>query len=171
VPAAGVDYPLVGVLGVEHLFTSSQLDSLNDVGFNIVRPVPQAGICAMGVRTPRPGMPDRYVPVRRTLIYVKRALIEATRFSVFKPNGPDLWATLTAVCQQQLDSILSAGLLKGATASDAYFVVCDDTNNTANTVANGEVHIQVGVAVASPAEFVIIDIGLYQGSTSTTTSV
>lgn len=171
VPAAGVDYPLVGVLGVEHLFTSDQLDDLNEAGFNVIRPVPQAGICAMGVRTPRPGMPDRYIPVRRTLTYIKQILVDATRFAVFKPNGPDLWGTLTAISQQHLDAILAAGLLKGATADDAYFVVCDDTNNTPLTVANGEVHIQAGVAVASPAEFVIIDIGQYQGGTTATTSV
>lgn len=171
VPAAGVDYPLVGVLGVEHLFTSDQLDDLNEAGFNVIRPVPQAGICAMGVRTPKPGMPDRYIPVRRTLTYIKQILIDATRFAIFKPNGPDLWGTLTAISQQHLDAILSAGLLKGASANDAYFVICDETNNTALTVANGEVHIQIGVAVASPAEFVIIDIGQYQGGTTATTSV
>jgi hypothetical protein len=171
VPAAGVDFPLVGVLGVEHQFTSSQLDALNEAGFNVIRAVPQAGICAMGVRTPKPGMPDRYIPVRRTLTYIKQALIDATRFATFKPNGPDLWSTLTAISQQQLDAFLAAGLLKGATAGDAYFVVCDETNNTSLSVANGEVHVQVGVAVASPAEFVIIDIGLYQGGATATTSV
>ncbi|MBD0734063.1 hypothetical protein BGM09_01130 [Streptomyces sp. CBMA29] len=167
VPAAGVDYPLIGVLGVEHLLTATQLDDLNEAGFNVVRPLPQAGICAMGVRTPRPGMPDRYIPVRRTLIHVKSLLVDATRFSVFKPNGPDLWSTLTAIVQQQCDAFLAAGLLKGATAGDAYFVLCDETNNPPNTVANGEVHIQVGVAVASPAEFVILDIGQYQGGATT----
>lgn len=171
VPAAGVDYPLVGVLGVEHLFTSSQLDDLNEGGFNVIRPVPQSGICAMGVRTPKAGMPDRYIPVRRTLIYIKTILADATRFAVFKPNGPDLWSTLSAIAQQQCDAFLSAGVLKGASATDAYFIVCDETNNTPNTVANGEVHIQVGVAVASPAEFVIIDIGQYQGGTTAVTSV
>lgn len=168
---AGTDFPLVGVLGMEHLLTNAQLDSLNESGFNVIRSVPQSGICAMGVRTLKAGMPDRYIPVRRTLTYIKRLLAETTRFAVFKPNGPDLWSTLTAVCQQQLDSILSAGLLKGASADDAYFIRCDETNNTANTVANGEVHIQVGVAVANPAEFVIIDIGQYQGGTTTNTSV
>jgi hypothetical protein len=171
ISAAGVDFPLVGVLGVEHLFTATQLDDLNEAGFNIVRPVPQSGFCAMGVRTPRAGMPDRYIPVRRTLIYTKTVLADATRFAVFKPNGPDLWSTLSAIAQQHCDAFLAAGLLKGATANDAYFIVCDETNNTPNTVANGEVHIQVGLAVASPAEFVIIDIGQYQGGTTADTSV
>lgn len=171
VAAAGTDYPLVGVLGVEHLFNNTQLDDLNQSGFNVIRPVPQAGICAMGVRTPRPGLPDRYIPVRRTLIYIKTALITATRFAIFKPNGPDLWSTLLEIGRQNCEAFLAAGLLKGASSTDAFFIVCDDTINTANTVANGELHMQVGVAVASPAEFVIIDIGIYQGGSVATTSV
>ena len=50
----------------------------------------------MGVRTLKQGMPDRYVPVRRMLIFLRQTLSDLTRFAVFKPNNPELWSTLTA---------------------------------------------------------------------------
>ena len=166
---AGVAYSLVGAVGVEQLFTNDQLDTLNDAGVNIIRPVPRSGYCIMGARTLRKGMPDRYISVRRMLTYLENLLEDVTRFAIFEPNGPDLWATLSALVDQQLLTLTQAGQLQSTIPSSAYWVVCDDTNNTASTVALGEIHITVGVALASPAEFIVIEISQYQGGVSTTT--
>lgn len=166
---AGVAYSLIGTVGVEHLFTNDQLDALNEAGVNVIRPVPQAGYCIMGARTLKKGMPDRYVSVRRMLIYLENLLESVTRFAVFEPNGPELWATLSALVDQQLLALTQAGQLQSTVPSQAYFVVCDETNNTPATVALGEVHISVGVALASPAEFILIEISQYQGGVSQVT--
>jgi hypothetical protein len=167
---AGVNYPLVGAVGVEHLFTSDQLDTLNTAGMNVIRPVPQAGYCPMGVRTLKPGMPDRYIPIRRMLTYLENLLSQATRFAVFAPNGPLLWQTVSSVVQALLNAALMSGQLAGTTADSAYFVVCDSTNNTPQTVGNGEIHITVGVALQNPAEYVVLQISQYQGGVSTSVS-
>ncbi|MGW1261187.1 hypothetical protein ACWD7Y_04400 [Streptomyces drozdowiczii] len=167
---AGVAYSLIGTVGVENLFTLDQLDSLNQVGCNIIRPVPQSGFCIMGARTLRQGMPDRYISVRRMLTYLENLLENVTRFAVFEPNGPELWQTLSALVTQQLLTLTQADQLQSSVPDQAFFVVCDETNNTARTVANGEIHIQVGVALASPAEFIVIEISQYQGGLSTSTS-
>ncbi|MFV0135493.1 fibronectin type III domain-containing protein [Streptomyces sp. HMX87] len=166
---AGVAYDLVGTVGVEHLFTGDQLDALNDSGVNIIRPVPQAGYCIMGARTLRQGMPDRYISVRRMLMYVANLLENVTRFAIFEPNGPDLWARLSALVQQQLQTLTQAGQLQSTIPDEAYFVVCDETNNTPQTVALGEVRIAVGVALASPSEFIVIEISQHQGGVSSVT--
>lgn len=166
---AGVAYNLVGAVGVEHLFTNDQLDTLNDAGVNIIRPVPQSGYCVMGARTLKKGMPDRYISVRRMLIYLENLLEDVTRFAIFEPNGPDLWQTLAALVDQQLLTLTQAGQLQSTVPNQAYFVVCDETNNTAATVALGEIHITVGVALASPAEFIVIEISQYQGGVSAST--
>lgn len=163
---AGVAYNLVGAVGVEHLFTNSQLDTLNEAGVNVIRPVPQSGYCVMGARTLKKGMPDRYISVRRMLIYLENLLEDVTRFAIFEPNGPDLWQTLAALVDQQLLTLTQAGQLQSTIPSSAYFVVCDETNNTAATVALGEIHISVGVALSSPAEFIVIEISQYQGGVS-----
>ena len=56
--------------------------------------------------------------------------------------------------------------LKGATTSEAFYVVCNSTNNTAVTVDNGEVHIEVGVALQYPAEFIVINLSQWTGGSN-----
>lgn len=167
---AGVAYRLVGTVGVENNFSLDQLDSLNQIGCNVIRPVPQSGFCIMGARTLRQGMPDRYISIRRMLTYLENLLEDATRFAVFEPNGPELWQTLNALVTQQLLTLTQADQLQSSVPDQAFFVVCDETNNTPQTVALGEIHIQVGVALASPAEFIVIEISQYQGGVSSTTT-
>jgi phage tail sheath protein FI len=164
--AAGTAYALTGAVGVQQLFSLDQLDALNPIGVNVIRPVPQAGFCIMGARTLTQGMPDRYVSVRRMLIYLENLLEEVTRFAIFEPNGPLLWQKLNALVTQQMTAISQAGQLASTSRDQSFFVVCDETNNPPTTVANGEVHIQVGVALSSPAEFIVIEISQYQGGVS-----
>ncbi|MFF1693130.1 hypothetical protein ACFVXC_05810 [Streptomyces sp. NPDC058257] len=167
---AGTAYGLVGAVGVEQNFTLDQLDALNQIGGNVIRPVPQSGFCIMGARTLRQGMPDRYISVRRMLTYLENLLENATRFAIFEPNGPELWQTLNALVTQQLLTLTQADQLQSSIPDQAFFVICDETNNTAQTIANGEIHISVGVALASPAEFIVIEISQYQGGLSNATS-
>lgn len=169
--AAGSQFPLLNVLDVEHLFSNSQLDQLNEAGVNIIRPQTQVGLCIMGARTLNLGFPDRYIPVRRMLEYVEQVLVDATAFAVFKPNGPSLWATLDAICTTKLSAMAQLNMLAGATAADAFFVQCDSSNNTPTTVSQGQVNLTVGIALASPAEFIIINIGQYAGTTTVSNSL
>jgi phage tail sheath protein FI len=45
-----------------------------------------------------------------------------------------------------------------ATSADAFFVKCDAENNPQDSIASGEVHIEIGVALQYPAEFVVINL-------------
>jgi phage tail sheath protein FI len=69
---------------------------------------------------------------------------------------------------------MQTGVLAGSTPDQSFFVVCDSTNNTPASVANGAVNISVGVALQTPAEFIVIQIGQSSGGAtvndSTTTS-
>jgi hypothetical protein len=57
-----------------------------------------------------------------------------------------------------LNEYKNQGCLRGATNAQAFFIKCDAENNSAQQIANGEVHIQVGVALQYPAEFIVIDL-------------
>ena len=52
------------------------------------------------------------------------------------------------------------GAFAGAKASDAFFVKIDDQNNPPELADQGQLLVEVGVASAIPAEFVIFRIGL-----------
>ena len=50
------------------------------------------------------------------------------------------------------------GGLRGTTSAESFFVKCDEENNTASEIAAGKVHVEVGVALEYPAEFVILNL-------------
>jgi hypothetical protein len=52
----------------------------------------------------------------------------------------------------------NAGGLRGANEADAFFIKVDSENNPQSTIEQGEVHIEVGVALQYPAEFVVINL-------------
>lgn len=168
---AGIGTSLENALATVTKLTATDLDNLNTASppVNAIKPVPGAGICVMGARTLRADYVDRYINVRRTLIYLKKSLSEMTQFAVFENNDERLWEQLRTVCQAFLNSFWQDGGLRGLSAEQAFYVKCDATNNTAAVINNGEVRIEVGVALQTPAEFVVIKIGQFQGSTTAST--
>jgi len=166
---AGLTARLAGAVSVPVL-TNAELDSLNSSAapVNAIKYVSGAGIVVMGSKTLKPGYVDKYVPVRRTLIYLRKALTDLTEFAIFEPNDAALWRRLDATVSSFLTNFWGQGGLSGATPSEAFFVKVDSTNNPQASIDNGEVHIEVGVALQRPAEYVIIKIGQFDGGTTVT---
>lgn len=164
---AGIGATVRGAVAVEKAFTSAELDQLNSgiVGdtigspVNAIRNLPGAGIVAMGARTTAADSSvDRYVNRRRSLIYIKKALKDLTTFAIFENNDEKLWSQLRTSASVFLTSYLNQGGLRGTTPAQAFYVKCDAENNSEVSIANGEVHIEVGVSLQYPAEFVVINL-------------
>jgi hypothetical protein len=134
---------------------------------NVVRPVPGSGITAMGARTRAFGTTDQYVSVRRTINYVKKRAAEVSRFALFEPNTTYLWEQLRVANGAFLSELWQSGGLAGLDFSQAFYVKCDAENNTAQTISNGEVHVEIGIAPVFPAEFVVIRVGQFESDAST----
>jgi phage tail sheath protein FI len=135
---------------------------------NAIRFISGSGIVVMGARTLQAGYASMYVPVRRSLIYLEKALVDVTNFAIFEPNDTVLYRRLTAIVGSFLNNFWRQGGLRGATADQAFFVLCDTTNNTLQSVEAGQVNIQVGIALQRPAEFVVINIGQFDGGATVT---
>ena len=166
---AGLSVRLAGAVSVPSL-TNANLDSLNSAAapVNAIRFISGSGIVVMGARTLQPGYASMYVPVRRSLIYLEKALVDLTQFAIFEPNDTVLYRRITATVNSFLTNFWSQGGLRGGTPQQAFFVLCDSTNNTLSTVEAGQVNIQVGVALQRPAEFVVINIGQFDGGATVT---
>jgi len=162
---AGTDTAL-RVIQVAARFSNTQLDTLNQVNVNIIRSVPGSGFCIMGARTLNTRTPDKYINIRRSLMAVKRGLVNVTRFAVFESNDSLLWDTIAAVCEQYLLTQFQVGVLRGDLPVQAYYVKCDDEINDTTSVNAGVVKVEVGVALSSPAEFIVIRIGQFDGGTT-----
>lgn len=166
---AGLTARLSGAVAVRKL-TNSELDSLNSnaAAVNAIRFISGSGIVVMGSRTLKAGYIDKYIPVRRTLIYLRKAMIDLTQFAIFEPNDARLWRRIEATISSFLTQFWSQGGLRGATPQQAFFVKVDATNNPQASIDNGFVNIEVGVALQRPAEFVVIRISQYDGGTTVT---
>lgn len=156
---AGTSTTLRGALAPQFRYSSSDLDTLNPVGVNVIRTTPGAGLCIWGARTTKRGKPDQYISVRRTLIYLKYALTELSRPALFEDNNSDLWGFLTQIISQFLQTQWQVGVLKGSSPSEAFYIKCDAENNPPSSADAGTVNIEIGLALSSPAEFIVINIG------------
>lgn len=168
---AGLQARLAGAVSVASV-SPTDLGLLNSASapVNAVRYIPGSGIVVMGARTLNSGYLTKYVPVRRSLTYLEKALTDLTQFAIFEPNDFRLWGRLTSECTNFLNGFWQQGGLFGTTPQAAFFVKCDADNNPQTSIDNGFVNIQVGVSLQRPAEFVIINIGQFNGGTTVTTA-
>lgn len=164
---AGTGSRIAGAVALESSLTSAQLDILNTglngdtVGspINAIRNVTGAGIVPMGTRTLLDdGTADRYLNMRRSLIYIKSNLELITQFALFENNNEALWSRIATVITVFLNQYRNVGGLRGSTPAQAFYVKIDSQNNTAATIAAGQVNIEVGVALQYPAEFIVINL-------------
>ena len=168
---AGLQARIAGTIGVAPI-KNADLDSLNSaaVPVNAIRYIPGSGVVVMGARTLLPGTVAKYVPVRRTLIYLEKALKDLTQFAIFEPNDAKLWRKVEATVASFLTDFWRQGGLNGSTPSTAFFVKCDAELNPISLVDAGQLNIEIGVALQRPAEFVIIKIGQFDGGATVTVS-
>lgn len=163
---AGIQANIAGAISLEKAFTNAELDTLNAANqpVNAIRNIPGAGIVVMGARTLlQDGTASRYVNMRRSLIYIEKNLKDLSQFALFENNSSVLWSRLRTTISVFLNEYKNQGGLRGANPSDAFYVKIDSSNNTALSIANGEVNIQVGVALQYPAEFVVINLSQMTG--------
>ena len=159
-PAGVIDGYLNTAVDVECIVTKGEQEPLNDEGINVIRNFPTAGIVIWGARTlaTKIDAENRYVNVRRLLMYIEESLEEGTQWVVFEPNSPSLWATVKRDITNFLTIVWRDGALFGLTPEEAFFVKVDAENNPPETRDLGRLYIDVGVAPVKPAEFVIIRI-------------
>lgn len=167
---AGTQYGRINVQNLEAVFTPTDLATLNSNNINAIRFVPGFFPAVMGGRTLLQSYPSRYISVRRMLIQLEHDFETLLTFALFQPNNSDLWAQITNNLTNYLTNLMQLGVLGGATADQAFSVVCDNTNNTPASANAGIVNATVAVALVSPAEFIIINISQFQNTGVTTIS-
>ncbi|MEQ6917424.1 phage tail sheath subtilisin-like domain-containing protein [Halomonas aquatica] len=156
---AGAEADLLGVAGLEQQVENGHQAQLNPLGVNCLRSLPSFGEVIWGARTlaTRAKPQWRYLPVRRTTIFIEQSLYNGIQWSVFEPNTQRLWSSLRLNIEVFMNNLFRAGAFQGGTAKEAYFVRCGlgDTMTQVD-IDRGQVVVQVGFAPLKPAEFVLI---------------
>ncbi len=134
------------------------VDAVSGKSINAIRFFNGLGILIWGARTLDGNSLDyRYLPVRRTLIFLEQSCKLAARNYVFEPNNKNTWEAVKSMISSFLTSIWKEGGLQGASPADAFSVACGlGTTMTAEDILNGFMNITVKVAVTHPAEFMVI---------------
>jgi hypothetical protein len=159
---AGLEATLVGVPQLSVPLTDPENGELNPLGVNCLRAMPAAGRVVWGARTlqgdDRLASEWKYIPVRRTALYIEESLYRGTQWVVFEPNDEPLWAQIRLNIGAFMQNLFRQGAFQGKTPAEAYFVKCDKETTTQTDINLGIVNIVVGFAPLKPAEFVIIKL-------------
>lgn len=159
---AGLDAALNGLQALQVNLNDDENGMLNPLGINCLRSFPIAGRVVWGSRTLRGAdqLADeyKYVPVRRTALYIEESLYRGLQWVVFEPNDEPLWAQIRLNVGAFMQTLFRQGAFQGKTPAEAYFVKCDKETTTQNDINLGIVNIVVGFAPLKPAEFVIIQL-------------
>lgn len=168
---AGLDAGLVGTQALSVLLTDAENGELNPLGINCFRSFPIIGRVLWGSRTLRGAdqIADewKYIPVRRTALFIEESLYRGTQWVVFEPNDEPLWAQIRLNVGAFMHNLFRQGAFQGTTPREAYFVKCDKETTTQNDINLGIVNIVVGFAPLKPAEFVIIKLQQIAGQIQT----
>ena len=168
---AGTDASLTGATGVKVPLTDAENGRLNPQAINCIRNFKVYGTVIWGARTLRGndelGSEWKYIPVRRTALFIEESLYRALKWVVFEPNDEPLWAQIRLNVGAFMHDLFRQGAFQGKTPQDAYFVKCDKETTTQSDINRGIVNIVVGFAPLKPAEFVIIKIQQMAGQIAT----
>ena len=159
---AGLDASVNGIQGLDVNLNDAENGMLNPLGINCLRTFLDNGCVVWGARTLRGAdqLADewKYIPVRRTALFIEESLYRGTQWVVFEPNDEPLWVQIRLNIGAFMHNLFRQGTFQGSTPREAYFVKCDKETTTQNDINLGIVNFVVGFAPLKPAEFVVIKL-------------
>ncbi|MEQ1528376.1 MAG: phage tail sheath C-terminal domain-containing protein [Methylococcales bacterium] len=157
---AGIEASLKGVNSLKTPMTDLENGLLNPLGINCLRHFPVYGKVVWGARTLQgaDGFASewKYIPVRRTALFIEESLYRGTKWVVFQPNDEPLWAQIRLAVGAFMHDLFRQGAFQGKSKNDAYYVKCNNETTTQSDINRGIVNIEVGFMPLKPAEFVVL---------------
>jgi uncharacterized protein len=103
--------------------------------------------------------PDyRQLSVRRLVTMIELTLERELQWLVFEPNTNELRGRLRQALVVFLRRLFEANAFVGASESEAFFVLCDETLNPQPVFDAGQLICEIGIAPAEPLEFIVLRI-------------
>lgn len=134
--------------------------NVSDTGksINAIRSFAGKGILVWGGRTLDGGSNEwRYINVRRFFNMVEESVQKSTNWAVFEPNTKNTWVKVKGMIENYLITKWIDGALAGSKPEDAFYVrVGLGLTMSADDINNGIMNVEIGMAVARPAEFIVL---------------
>lgn len=134
------------------------IDTTGGKSINVIRSFSGRGTIVWGGRTLDGNSNEwRYVNVRRFFNMVEESVQKSTIWAVFEPNTKNTWVLVKSMIENYLITKWQQGALAGAKPDDAFFVKLGlGSTMTADDILNGIMNVEIGLAVARPAEFIVL---------------
>lgn len=156
----------VSPTGLTQYYNETQGGNLyTDNQINCIIRSTASGYVNWGQRTlqAKPSALDR-INVARTVIYIETVLRDAALWHVFENNTAYERMQITLQFNAFLDQVLSAEGIQ------AYRVICDESNNTPQVIANNQLKIDIILYPTYTAEYIIITSTVAGADTTVTVS-
>ena len=154
----GVIAPSVKISDGEQMEMNVDKVTGSGKSINAIRSFPGRGTLVWGARTLAGSSGEwKYVNVRRLFIMIEESIQKATHFAVFEPNTASTWIKVKTMIEGYLFNLWQQGALAGAKPEHAYYIkVGLNVTMTAQDILDGIMRVDVGIAAARPAEFIIL---------------
>ena len=113
---AGTEATLLGTIALEYQLNDLHSDELNPRASTRCARSRAPGRVVWGARTQVPASEWRYVPVRRTAIFLRTSIYNGIQWAVFEPNDEPLWASLRASIGGFMETQFRNGAFAGRTS-------------------------------------------------------
>jgi len=159
---AGLEATIRGVTGIARVMSDEENGVLNRKALNAIRQFP-SGVVSWGARMmvgadDTGNIDDKYIPVRRTMLFIEESLYRGLKFAVFQPNAEPLWASIRLAAGSFMNGLMRQGAFASRNKVEAYYVLCDATTTTETDRNLGIVNVIVAFAPLKPAEFVVLTV-------------
>jgi phage tail sheath protein FI len=153
---AAANAELYGVVRLAQRITYKEQEILNPVSVNCLRVFPGRGVRPYGARTLSSDASWRYVNVRRSASAIAHSIYLGTQWAVFEPNDRTLEKKLIREASAFLTGLWRKGYMQGDSPSESFHVRCDATTTTRADRDAGRIIVEIGLALAHPAEFIVV---------------
>ena len=154
-PAGIVDGQIRGIYGLEFEYRegSTEYDTIFPAGINLILNFPGEGFAIWGDATLDATHEFGSVSMVTVFNIAQREIARRTRFVNFEPNDMTTRSRVTRVISSLFRQWREDGILQGDTDEDAFFVICDETNNTPLTISQNKLRCRIGLATQQSSRF------------------
>lgn len=146
---AGIDNSeVLNIVGITQKYDQDDRDAMTREQLNYIRKLPAeigGGFAVWEASTLlNSASAFQQIQIQRMVGYVLEVTSRSARTGLFDPNDQVLREYLQSMVEKFLEEIkLARGLRGGESGSEGYKVVCNETNNTPATIANGDLILDI----------------------------
>lgn len=133
-------------------------DLLYPNGINPIWAKDGQGVVMWGQNTLDPNSDRGAIGVRLAFNYLRKGLQRLSEFVLFEVNTPSLRGRWRKSARGYMREQRRAGVVKGATDDEAFYLVCDESNNGPDVVNARKFFARVGANVLPGVDFAVIDL-------------